>query len=86
MAELHAIHGAALPSTGESVRDVVALLEGLLGLAKSGSIVGVAVATVSNQGGLSTGWAAQDGSRNQMGTAISMMQHRYYTNLLEDAP
>lgn len=85
MAEILTIHGSGVVAPGEVYEDVVSALEELLAKAKDGSLLGIAYATVSDQGGIGTGWMAAAGKRNHLGVATSLLQHRYYTNLLGDA-
>lgn len=80
-AEIKSIHGGHV--TGQPDEDVVNILEALLERAKSGDLIGIAYATTNTNGDQATGWCGVAGTRHPVGTAITMLQHRYHAALME---
>jgi hypothetical protein len=63
--------------------DLVDELRRLLAEAESGELRAMAYATVRPGGNKRTGWAAAAGTRDALGTALLVLQHRYVADLLE---
>jgi hypothetical protein len=63
--------------------DLIAKLEELLEMAKSGQLRGMAYATVKSQLVLGTGWSGTAGTRYPLSGAIGMLHTRYFNALLE---
>lgn len=80
MAEIKTIHGGRTP--GQPSKNIIETLESLLDEARSGSLIGIAYATVRENGAQGTGWEGESGSRHTLGTAMMMLQHRYTEALL----
>lgn len=75
MADVTTIHGGHIP--GQPDPDVVKVAEDLLERAKAGTLIGLAYATVGDQGEQATGWVGAAGTRHQVGTGIDILQQRY---------
>lgn len=61
--------------------DVVRALETLLVRARSGEIVGIAVAAALANKGFATTWESNASLQQQLGCAISYLQVRYYNKM-----
>jgi hypothetical protein len=64
--------------------DLVEELRRLLAEAESGELRGMAYATVRSDNVKGTGWTGAAGTRNALGTALMILQHRYVVALQED--
>lgn len=75
MAEIRTLFGGA--PAGEPDQDIIARLEDLLARAKRGEVSAVAYATLSPGGSKATGWDGTQGTRDQLGMAITILAHRF---------
>lgn len=81
MSNVVKLKGETLPE--EPDQDIIAKLEQLLELARSGNLRGIAYATVASQLVLGTGWVGTAGTRYPLSGAIGMLHTRYFNGLLE---
>lgn len=80
MSKIVAFAGNIVP--GEANPDIVADVERLLIEARSGELTAIAYCTVRGDS-KGTGWAGNAGTRDAIGAAILMLQHRYAAGLLD---
>lgn len=87
MSEVLTVHGGRVP--GAANPDLVETLERLLDEARSGRLVALGYATVSEgagpeAGSYGTGWQGGAGTRYKLGCAVSWLAQRYIRALHED--
>lgn len=70
---------------GNPFPDLVEILEGLLALARTGEIVGLAYVTARRDNLAATGWTGDAGTRNALATGVLCLHHRYGEALLADS-
>lgn len=68
----------------EADPEIVAKLEELLELAKSGELRAIAYATVRPNNMLGTGWIGTAGTRYPVAGAVGMLHTRYFGALISD--
>jgi hypothetical protein len=86
MSNVTVLPGCAVPvPEGEAIPSIIELLEGLLAEAKSGTLTGVAVATVRREaGGRSRAgnmWEDASGERGELITAVNWLAFRMMRRL-----
>jgi hypothetical protein len=69
---------------GQPDQAIIDRLEDLLARARRGEVSALAYATVSPGGHKATGWDGTQGTRDQLGTAIAILSHRWGKSLLGD--
>lgn len=77
------LHDETLPDEPDA--DIIAKLEELLSMAKTGELRGFAYATIRPQLVLGTGWLGTAGTRYPLAAVIGMLSTRYNNALLEGA-
>jgi hypothetical protein len=77
------IHGAT--PHGEPVAEIVETIESLLARARAGDIQAFAFALAHTEGnGFANGWDGNAGTRDQLGSAIAHLSHRYFSGAYGD--
>lgn len=75
-----------VPKTSEATgpdAEVIERIEELLERARRGDIVGIAYAVIEQNNGMGTGWCGGHGTRDRIGMAVGILNHRYISAVIE---